>query len=148
MGFHLFSAEAIRFRVSVNRGGFVLPEVRRAHFLEIGPYVLASTPGGREELRRVVDPEFAKLVDEIQPQELPTVWSGFTVSTTVAGIDVASSVTYLRIDDAHGQFAGFCSLGKPRQECRTSPRRPQPPTRHISNDCGLSSTPIGAPRRS
>ena len=74
IGFHLFSAEATRFRVSVNRGRFVLPEFRRAHFLEIGPYVLASTPGGREELRRVVDPEFADLVDQLEPKDPPAVW--------------------------------------------------------------------------
>src|SRR4026209_1049238 len=52
IGVHFCSAEMSRFRASVNRGGFVLPEVRRAHFLETGPYVLASTRGGREELRR------------------------------------------------------------------------------------------------
>ena len=68
IGFHFFSAESTRFRVSVDRGRFVLPEFRRAHFLELGPYVLASTPGGREELRRVVDPEFADLVDELRTQ--------------------------------------------------------------------------------
>mgnify|MGYP006351711723 CR=1 FL=1 len=62
IGFHFFSAEAARFRGSVNRR-FLLPEHRRAHFLETGPYVFASTPGGREERRRVVDHEFADLVD-------------------------------------------------------------------------------------
>ena len=59
IGSPFFSTEFTQHRVSVNRGRFVLPEFRRAHFLELGPYVLASTPGGREELRRVVDPEFA-----------------------------------------------------------------------------------------
>ena len=113
IGSPFFSAEFARFRVSVNRGGFVQPEYRRAHFLEIAPYVLASTPGGREELRRLVDPEFANLVDELQPKELPAVRPGFTVSTTFAGIDVDNSVTYFRIDDGHGHLAGFCSLSKP-----------------------------------
>ena len=113
IGSHFFSAEATQFRVSVNRGRFVLPEFRRAHFLEIGPYVLASTPGGREELRRVVDPEFADLVDELQPKDLPAVWAGPAVSSTFAGIDVVGSVTLFRIDDAHGHLAGFCTLVKP-----------------------------------
>ena len=71
IGSHFFSAEFTQFRLSVHRGRFVLPEFRRAHFLEVGPYVLASTPGGREELRRVVDPEFANLVDELQPKDPP-----------------------------------------------------------------------------
>jgi class 3 adenylate cyclase len=81
--------------------------------LELGPYVLASTPGGREELRRVVDPEFADLVDELQPKDLPAVWSGLAVSSTFAGIDVVGPVTFFRIDDTHGQLAGFCTLAKP-----------------------------------
>jgi class 3 adenylate cyclase len=113
IGSHFFSAEFSEYRGSVNRGRFVLPEYRRAHFLEIGPYALASTPGGREELRRVVDPEFADLVDELQPKDLPPVWGGFSVSTAFAGIEVAGSVTYIRVDDVHGHLAGFCTLLKP-----------------------------------
>lgn len=113
IGFHIFSAEATRIRVSVNRGRFVLPEVRRAHFLEIGPYVLASTPGGREELRRVVDPELADLVDQLEPKDPPAVWPGPDVSATAAGLDVVSSTTHFRIDDAHGNLAGWCHLVKP-----------------------------------
>ena len=113
MGFHLFSAEATRFRVSANRGGFALPEVRRARFLEIGPYILASTPGGREELRRVVDPEFADLVDQLEPKDPPPVWSRPGLSYTVAGLEVVSFTTNVRIDDAHGDLAGVCGLAKP-----------------------------------
>jgi class 3 adenylate cyclase len=113
MGFHLFSAETTRFRVSVNRGGFALPEVRRARFLEIGPYILASTPGGREELRRVVDPEFADLVDQLEPKDPPPVWSRPGLSATAAGLEVVTLTTLVRIDDAHGGLAGFCSLAKP-----------------------------------
>jgi class 3 adenylate cyclase len=113
IGSHIFSAEFTRYRVTVNRGSFVLPEFRRKHFLQIAPYVLASTPGGREELRRVVDPEFADLVDELQPRDLPVVSVGFAVPSTFAGMDVVGSPTYFRIDDAGGHFAGFCSLGKP-----------------------------------
>jgi class 3 adenylate cyclase len=99
--------------VSVNRGGFARPEVRRARFLEIGPYILASTPGGREELRRVVDPEFADLVDQLEPKDPPPVWSRPGLSYTVAGLEVVSLTTLVRIDDAHGNLAGFCSLAKP-----------------------------------
>ncbi len=113
IGLHIFSPEMNQYRVSMFRGGWVRPEYRRAHFLEIGPYVLASTPGGREELRRVVDPEFADLVDELQPKDLTAVSAGFAVSSMVAGFDVTVSALYFRIDDAHGNMAGFCSLSKP-----------------------------------
>src|SRR6476620_2343335 len=104
LGSHLYSAEFTQFRVSVGRQ--VLPAFRRAHFLGIGPYVLASTPGGRDELRRVVDPEFANLVDELQPKDLPAVWAGPTVSSTFAGVDVVGPVRFFRIDDADGHVAG------------------------------------------
>ena len=113
IGFHLYSAEMTRFRVSVNRGGFALPEVRRARFLEIGPYILASTPGGRDELRRVVDPEFADLVDQLEPKDPPPVWTRPALSSTTAGLEVFTLTTLFRIDDAHGNRAGFCNLSKP-----------------------------------
>ena len=128
IGSHFFSREFTQFRVSMHRGRFVLPEFRRAHFLEIGPYVLANTPGGREELRRVVDPEFANLVDQLEPKDLPAVWRSPDVFVTVAGLEVVSSVTLLRIDDAHGNFAGFCSLSKPAAGMSSLPRRPLPST--------------------
>ena len=113
IGSPFFSATYTQHRVSVNRGGFVLPEFRRAHFLELAPYVLATTPGGREAFRGEVDPEFADLVDELQPKEPPAVWAGIMLSSTVAGIDGTLSYTLFRIDDAHGRVAGFCSLSKP-----------------------------------
>jgi class 3 adenylate cyclase len=113
IGFHILSAEATRSRVSVSRGRFALPEFRQAHFFEWGPYVLATTPGGREELRRVVDPEFADLVDQLQPKDLPAVWPFPEVPAMVAGVDVVSSMTRFRIDDARGRPAGVCNLMKP-----------------------------------
>ena len=113
IGFHILSAEATRFRVSVIRSRYVLPEVRRAYFLEIGPYVLASTPGGRDELRRVVDPELADLVDQLEPKDLPAVWLAPDASGTSGGLEVASVVTSIRIDDAHGSLAGVCNMLKP-----------------------------------
>jgi class 3 adenylate cyclase len=113
IGFHIFSPEARQFRTTVNRGRFMLPEFHRAHFLENGPYVLATTPGGREELRRVVDPDFADLVDQLEPKDLPAVLPWPDVSATAAGLEVVSSVTHFRISDAHGNISGFCNLVKP-----------------------------------
>jgi len=113
IGFHILSAEATRFRVSVIRSRYVLPEVRRAYFLAIGPYVLASTPGGREELRRVVDPELANLVDQLESKDLPAVWDAPDAAGASGGLEVVSSVTSFRIDDARGNLAGVCNLLKP-----------------------------------
>jgi class 3 adenylate cyclase len=76
--------------------------------------VLSSTPGGRDELRRVVAPEFADLVDEVPPTAVPAAWRGATSSSTFAGVEVAtSSQACFRIDDEHGHIAGFGVLTKP-----------------------------------
>ena len=112
IGFHFYSAEATRFRVA-QRTHFVRPEFRRAHFLETGPHVLAGTPGGRDELRRLVDPELADLVDQLEDKDVPAVWPFPDARSTFAGVDVVGSVTSFRIEDAHGNLVGFCNLQKP-----------------------------------
>jgi class 3 adenylate cyclase len=113
IGFHRFSTESKQFLVSVVRGEYVRSEFRRAQFLDLGPYVLATTPGGRDELRRVVDPEYAELVDELEPKDPPPTWTGAIATTTYAGADAAGTATWLRIDDRHGYPAGFCVLYVP-----------------------------------
>ena len=112
MGSHFFSAEARQFIEETAPGSWASWEARRAYFLDVGRYVLAGTPGGREELRRVVDPTLADLVDVLQPKDLPPVWinrSGFTT----AGADVTGSAVWIRIDDAHGHRVGVCLVPKP-----------------------------------
>jgi class 3 adenylate cyclase len=112
MGSHFFSAELRQFIEETVPGSWASWEARRAYFLDVGRYVLAGTPGGREELRRVVDPTLAELVDVLQPKDLPPVWinrSGFTT----AGAEVTGSAVWIRIDDAHGNRVGVCILPKP-----------------------------------
>jgi len=113
IGFHRFSAESMRFRTSVFRGRSAYPEFRRAQFLDLGPYVLAGTAGGRDELRQVVDSEFADLVDQLELSDLPAVWPGPDESATFGGVEVEASCAYFRIDDLHGRRAGYCALYKP-----------------------------------
>jgi class 3 adenylate cyclase len=112
IGSHFFSAEACGFFAAMVGGAWASPEDRRAWFLDAGRYVLAGTPGGREELRRVVDPALAELVDQLQPQDLPPVWINRSEFRT-AGADVTGSALWIRIDDAHGHRVGVCILPKP-----------------------------------
>ena len=112
VGSHYYSAEAVRSRDAMYRDGSAASEQIRAGFLNIGGFVLASTPGGRDELRQVVDPALADLVDELQPIDVPAAWIERPEWTT-AGADVAGSVLYFRIDDGHGGLAGFGLLSKP-----------------------------------
>ena len=72
IGSHFFSPECMKFASA--QGIWTMRDARRAWFLAMGRYVLASTPGGREELRGLIDPEFSDLVDELQPHEAPLVW--------------------------------------------------------------------------
>src|SRR5262245_46968088 len=65
IGAHFLSAEVRRFIRETLGGAWASPEVGRAWFLDVGRYVLAETPGGRDELRRIVDPELAHFVDQL-----------------------------------------------------------------------------------
>ena len=109
VGSHNFSTEAVRFRTAHIGGS---PEDRRAHFRALGPYVLANTPGGHDELRRIVAPEFADLVDGLQPQDLPLALHR-RGAMTYAGTEVGTSAVLFRIDDSDGRLAGICNLSKP-----------------------------------
>ena len=112
IGSHFFSAECMQFATAQVGGTWTMREVRRAWFLAMGRYVLASTPGGREELRGVVDPEFSDLVDELQPHEVPLVWLG-RPEWTAGGAGVTGLAMWFRLDDGHGNLAGFCAMPKP-----------------------------------
>jgi class 3 adenylate cyclase len=112
IGSHYFSAEAVRYRSANVRGFEAIRESRRVGFADFGRYVLASTPGGREELRQVIDPEFADLVDELEPEDLPVVsYSG--AGMTFAGREVGTDSLRFRIDDREDRFVGLCYLIKP-----------------------------------
>jgi class 3 adenylate cyclase len=112
IGAHIFSTEAVQFRATWLRGSHADPEFRRTHFLAAGRKVLASMPGGREEFRRVVDPAFVDLIDDLEPQALPPAWVGRS-DWTFAGTEVGSTTLLVRIDDGSGRVAGFCQLLKP-----------------------------------
>jgi class 3 adenylate cyclase len=113
-GVHWFSEEFQAFLATRMGGDYGLAPHRRAMFERLAPYVLARSDGSHEELRGSVSPEFADLVDDVQPEaDLPAMWSWSTGSVTYAGTDVPSSPLGIRIDDDRGRFAGVCFLVKP-----------------------------------
>jgi class 3 adenylate cyclase len=113
IGAHWFSAEYRHFISETVSGTWSSLEGRRAWFLNAGRYALAGSPGGREELRLVVDPEFADYVDELQPLDPPSVWIGASNEFTTAGATVRGSAVGIRIDDDQGKRVGMCLLAKP-----------------------------------
>lgn len=110
IGAHILSVEARLFFRDVL--GTEPPEVARARFFQVGRYVLAETPGGREELRRIVDPELAGLVGELEPQDLPAVWMNESMFRS-AGVRGTGSAIWIRVDDAEGNRVGICQVPIP-----------------------------------
>ncbi|MGZ7087395.1 MAG: hypothetical protein ACXVIH_13780, partial [Ilumatobacteraceae bacterium] len=86
-------------------------ELYRSFFRGVGGMVIADTPGGREELRRVVDARLADLVDDLVPIDdvaLSHVHSGSGVTETHAIHHVV-----LRVRRLTGELAGTVLIGKP-----------------------------------
>ena len=80
--------------------------------LDVGGFVLADTPGGKDELRSLANEEIRHLVDEMRPNSAPA------ISTKVHGLQmndvtVAADLTFLRLRDEHGHFAGSVFFQKP-----------------------------------
>jgi class 3 adenylate cyclase len=112
VGWHYFGAEAVRHRQETTGGMHAVREGYRAFFSDLGPYVLASTSGGRDALRQLVDPDLADLVDGMEPREIPAMWVS-QLRWKFFGTVVTGSILWTRIDDRRGQFAGLCTQIKP-----------------------------------
>jgi class 3 adenylate cyclase len=104
-------------RVSVGmewRGGHFPLEIMRKGFAAFGPWMLADTPGGREELRERVDPRLRDIVDELSPAEIETATTSTfhgIYSAAMAPVDIP--ITLMRVREATGQIAGTVVLQKP-----------------------------------
>lgn len=86
-------------------------EINRLFFRGAGGLMLADTPGGRDELRELVDPALRDIVDELTPTEdavLAFVTEGFGIGDT-GDIPVVA----FRIRDAKGRLAGTAMISKP-----------------------------------
>jgi class 3 adenylate cyclase len=104
-------------RVSLSmewRAGLAPLEIQRRLLTTYGPWVLADTAGGRDELRGRVDPRLSDLVDDLSPVALPPavsfVFDGL-YAPTWANVNFFSTVMRLR-DDA-GQVVGTVMMSKP-----------------------------------
>jgi len=110
IGHHFFGAEALaacrtwRFGPnSPERMGFVLEH--------LGGWVLADTPGGIEELRRVVDPVLHRIVDRLTPAADAA--TSFVAKGMGIGHTVDVPVAAIRLRRMDGSLAGTLMLFKP-----------------------------------
>jgi len=114
VGEHWFGpAELSRRKAMAFVLGDWMETVQRS-FRRHGPFILFDTPGGRDELRRVVDPALVDLVDEIEPVEAPPVWRGVDYDLKSAGSGADTRTLFMRVHDRVGTFIGTIFLSKPR----------------------------------
>jgi class 3 adenylate cyclase len=95
------------------RTGSVALDMARQAFREIGPLILADTPGGREELRRLVDPRLGDIVDALRPEDLIVASSVTFGGYGVEGSRPTLAATAVRVRDVDGRLAGTAIIVKP-----------------------------------
>ena len=111
IGEHYFGPRAVSTRLRW-RSGPNTPELIRELFTVFGGLVLADTPGGRDELRGLVDPALSDIVGELSPVDalpaFPLAWHGTHVGTPVDALTAA-----VRIHDHAGRRVGTALVSKP-----------------------------------
>ncbi|MGH2865302.1 MAG: adenylate/guanylate cyclase domain-containing protein [Solirubrobacteraceae bacterium] len=109
VGAHFFGPQVM----AASRGwrfGMTTVELARLNFAALGGWVLADTPGGREELRRLVDPTIADMVESLMLDERPALWyAGAGMGLFEVGIPAVG----FRIRDGDGRLAGTVVINKP-----------------------------------
>jgi hypothetical protein len=113
LGAHYYSAEAMSARLLSRIGPVMMDAAREGLAAMAGAWMLADTPGGREELRELVDPRLRDIVDELRPAD--RVFAG---SSVLRGYGVEGSrpnilFTVVRVRDADGHLAGTAIISKP-----------------------------------
>ena len=89
-------------------------DAARELFTALGPWALADAPGGRDELREMVDPRLRDVVDGLTPADDSTAIT-FALSGFSMGVKARFEVTHhaVRIRDEGGRFIGVMMQLKP-----------------------------------
>lgn len=113
VGAFTYGPDAVSTRMAWPGGQFPL-EIERRGFALFGPACMADLPGGREELRELVDARLAEMVDGLSSTEPapahPLVFRGLY---TGRGAGVEIHVVMLRLRDSTGALAGTAFISKP-----------------------------------
>ena len=111
LGLHYFGQEA--FESGMYGTVFNLRSVRDA-LLMLGPWLLADTPGGRDELRELVHPALRDLIDAIEPDHRSIARAdSIPAWYTAKGAPVRLLFTAWRVRDADGRLAGTALQSTP-----------------------------------
>jgi class 3 adenylate cyclase len=113
VGCHVYSRESIDLMGAWPGGHFPI-KVQREAFAVVGPWILADKPGGRDELRRCIDPRLHDIVDRLVPSPLISS-AGIELGGiyTAAGAPVRIPITVSRLRRETGEIAGTTMLIKP-----------------------------------
>jgi class 3 adenylate cyclase len=89
----------------------------RAQVAIAGSFMLADLPGGRAQLRELLDPEFHDMVDEFVPNEQIVA----SIDTTLPGVGGPTTISYFltRLRDSTGRFIGSSLIAKPSASMST-----------------------------
>ena len=112
IGVHAFGPETLNAHEQA-RTGAIAVERARQYLSEVGPLVLADTPGGSEELRELVDPRLRDIVDALRPSGVVAACMHAYNGYGVAGTRPRILVTSFRVRDAAGRLVGTVSIQKP-----------------------------------
>jgi class 3 adenylate cyclase len=112
LGAHSFGPETLDSHEH-SRTGSIAVERAREVFEAVGPWVLADTPGGPEELRELVDPRLRDIVEALRPSDGAVAGSGVYHGYGVAGSRPTILLTWFRVRDADGRLAGTVTIQKP-----------------------------------
>ncbi len=110
IGAHFFGPEFLA-ATQQWRFGTTTGALFRSNFAAVGGWVLADTPGGREELRELVDPSLRDMVDGLAPTDQAGLW--FAGQGMALQDAVAVPIIGFRIRDRDGRLAGTAVITKP-----------------------------------
>lgn len=111
LGAHVFGAEYVSAALGWPGGSWSL-DAMRDFFSAVGPWALADAPGGREELRKLVDPRLRDMIEGLSPAEDST-----ALKTVLSGLSAGGKLPFdmhllaMRIRDARGQVVGIMCQG-------------------------------------
>jgi class 3 adenylate cyclase len=112
LGVHLFGSESVGSGLQWRLGPNTVERIRPS-FAGLGGLVLADTPGGRDELRELVDPSLRDMVDDLTAAAEPVAMSFLGAGAGLADEGLTIPVLAWRVHGADGRLAGTAMISKP-----------------------------------
>ena len=113
IGEHLFGPATTTMSSFWRTEAGQLHETWSTFFANVGDMMLADTPGGKDELRSVVDPSLAGAVDELSAASHASATTGISSAAGTRDRGATLLQKTLRIRDAEGRLRGTAITFKP-----------------------------------